>query len=75
MGVGQSFGLVYFQLQFESLDEVGKGSSDFAGSSVVAGQIVVGGRFELQGGPGNEFGFSELVETHVEPLLLQVDHG
>ena len=75
MGIGQSFGLVDFKLQFKGLDEIGKGSSDFACSSIVAGQIVVGGRFELQGSPSNKLGFSELIETHLEPLLLQVDHS
>lgn len=47
MGVGEGFGVLKFEFELKCLNKVGEGGSDFAGSAVVAGKVVIGGGFEL----------------------------
>lgn len=75
MGIGEGFRLLDAQLQLQGLDQVGEGRADFARSPIVAGQVVVGCRFELQGVTAHQLCLLQAIETELEFLLLQVYHG
>jgi hypothetical protein len=75
MSICQSSRLIYFKFQLQSLYKIGQSCPNFTSPTVVAREIVISGRFELQRIPRNQLRLPQVIDTKIKLLLLQIDHG
>lgn len=74
VGVRQSRRLLHSEFQLQRLDQIRQGGPQLPRASVVAGQVVVRCRLVLQGVLRHQLGLTQVVQAHIELLLLQEDH-
>ncbi len=74
VSICESGWLVQFEFELKGLDEVGKGSSDLACSSIVASQVIVGGCLQLQRISGHQLSLFQIVQCQLKFLFVKMHH-